>query len=98
MKRIRSRFLFAVVVAADMTIVLGGIPLLRDTYLALRQHATDVPLLLQLLVANLSLLLLAIAAMFAWGILGVRVVSGAFRYSPRFSAQPIRASRTRYRQ
>ncbi len=97
MKNIRARFLFMVVGAADVTIVLGGIPLLRDTYLALEQRAGDVPLLLQLLVANLSLMLLVVAATFACGMLSVRAVT-AFRYSPRSSAQPIRALQTRYRR
>ncbi len=97
MKNIRARFLFMVVGVADVTIVLGGIPLLRDTYLALEQRAGDVPLLLQLLVANLSLMLLVVGAMFACGMLGVRAVAG-FRYSPRSSAQPIRALQTRYRR
>jgi hypothetical protein len=98
MKTVRSRFLFAVVVASDVTIILGGIPLLRDTYLALQERAGDVPLLLQLLVANVSLMLLVMAAMFACGMLGVRAVRGAVTYSPRFFAPPIRASQTRYRQ
>ncbi len=98
MKSIRARFLFVVIVAADVTAVFGGIPLLRYTYLALAQRAGDVPLLLQLLVANLTMLLLVVAAMFAWGILGARVVSGAFRYSPRSYAPPILMSRTRYRR
>lgn len=94
MKKIRTRFLFAVIVVADLTIVLGGIPLLRYTYLALEAHAGNVPLLLQLLFANLSMMLLVLAAMFACGMLGVRAVRGAFRYAPRFSAPPIRASQT----
>ncbi|HEX5275616.1 MAG TPA: hypothetical protein VFW34_10105 [Candidatus Rubrimentiphilum sp.] len=98
MKKIRARFLFVVIVAADVTVVFGGIPLLRDTYVALAQHAGDVPLLLQLLVANLSMMLLVVAAMFAWGMLGARALNGAFRYLPRSSARPIRASQTRYRR
>lgn len=97
MKNIRARFLFLVVVAADVTIIFGGIPLLRYTYLALAQRAGDVPLLLQLLVANLSLMLLVVAAMFAWGMLGARALSRAFRYS-RSSVRPIPASQTRYRR
>jgi hypothetical protein len=95
MKHIGARFLFVVIVAADMTIVLGGIPLLRDTYLALEQRTSDVPLLFQLLAANLSMMLLVLTAMFAWGMLGVRAVRSVLTYSPRFSAQPIRASQTR---
>jgi len=98
MRNIRARFLFVVVVVADVTIVLGGVPLLRYTYLALAQRATDVPLLLQLLVANMSMMLLVVGAMLAWGMLGARAVSSAFRYSPRSSAQPIRALQTRYRR
>jgi hypothetical protein len=98
MKNIRARFLFVVIVAADVTAVFGGIPLLRYTYLALAQRAGDVPLLLQLLVANLSMMLLVVAAMFAWGMLGARVLSGTFTYFPRSSAQPIPASRTIYRR
>ena len=95
---IRARFLFAVVVVADLTIILGGIPLLRDTYLALSYRATDATLLLQLLVANLALLLLVIAAMFACGMLGARAMRGVIRYGPTIFAQPIRARRTRYPQ
>ena len=87
-----------VIGAADVTAVFGGIPLLRYTYMALAQRAGDVPLLLQLLVANLSLMLLVVAAMLAWGMLGARALNGAFRYSPRSSAQPIPASQTRYRR
>jgi len=98
MKKIRARFLFVVIVAADVTVVLAGIPLLRYTYLALAQRAGDVPLLLQLLVGNLSMMLLVVAAMFASGMLGARALSGAFRYSPRSSAQPIQALQTRYRR
>ena|SRR5437588_480599 len=98
MRKIRARFLFVIIVAADVTIVLGGIPLLRYTYLALQQRAGDVPLLLQLLVANLSLMLLVVAAMFACGMLGVRALNMAFMYSPRSSAQPIPASQMRRRR
>jgi len=98
MKKIRARFLFVVIVLADLTIVLGGVPLLRETYLALAARATDVPLLLQLLVANLSMMLLVLAAMFAWGMLGVRFVRGVLTYSPRSSEPPILVSQTRYRR
>ncbi len=98
MKNIRARFLLVVVLAADVTIVLGGVPLLRDTYLALAQRATDVSLLLQLLVANMSLMLLVVGAMLAWGMLGVRAVSGAFTYSPISFGPPTQASRTRFRR
>ncbi len=98
MKKVRARFLFLVIVAADVTAIVGGIPLLRYTYLALAQRAGDVPLLLQLLVANLSMMLLVVAAMLAWGMLGARALSGAFTYSPRSSARPILASQTRYRR
>jgi hypothetical protein len=98
MKTLRARFLFLVIVAADVTIVLGGIPLLRDTYLAVEQRASDVPLLFQLLVANLSMLLLVFAAMYAWGLIGVRVVRRVLTYSPRSSAPPSRALQTRYRR
>ena len=98
MKKIRARFLFTVIVVADVTVVLGGIPLLRDTYMALEQRAGDVPLLVQLLVANLSMMSLVVGAMFACGMLGARALGSAFRPSPRSSAQPIRGSQTRYRR
>jgi hypothetical protein len=98
MSHLRARFLFAVIVAADVTIILSGIPLLRYTYLAVQQRAGDIPLLVQLLVANMSLLLLVTAAMSACGMLGACAVRGALRYSPRFSARPIQASQTRYRR
>ncbi len=93
---IRAPFLLAVVVAADITIVVGGIPLLRYTYMALGERAGDLPLLVQLLLANVAMLLLVIGAMFACGLLGARAVRGAVKYSPRFFARPIRAPQTRY--
>ncbi len=96
MKTIRARFLLAVIVAADATIVVGGIPLLHDTYMAVSQRAGDMPLLLQLLLANVAMLLLVIAAMFAYGMLGVRAVRSAIKCSPIFFEQPIQAQRTRY--
>ena len=92
MKTIRARFLLAVIVAADTTIVIGGIPLLRYTYMAVSERAGDMPLLIQLLLANIAMLLLMTGAMFASGMLGMRAV----RYSPRFFGLPIRAQRTRY--
>lgn|GEM_PF-5311877 len=97
MKAIRARFLFAMIVLADVTIVIGGIPLLRDTYVALSERAGDMPLLLQLLSANVAMLLLLTAAMFACGMLGVRAVSLVMR-SPKFFERPIRAQQTRYRR
>jgi hypothetical protein len=93
---IGTQFLFAVIVAADATIVFGGIPLLRYTYLALSEHATDVSLLLQLLVANMTLLLLCVAAMWACGMLGIRAVRGVFRLVPIVFSRPSRARRTKY--
>ena len=82
--------------AADATIVVGGIPLLHDTYMAVSQRAGDMPLLLQLLLANIAMLLLLIAAVLAYGLLGLRAVRSAIKYFPRFFEQPIRAQRTRY--
>ena len=98
MKDVRARFWFVVVAIADVTIVLAGIPLLRQTYSALEQRTSDVPLLAQLLVANLSMMLLVVGAMFAWGMLGTRVLRELLTYSPRSFAQPIRALQTRYRR
>lgn len=95
---IRKRFLFAVVVAADLTIIFGGLPLLRYTYVALSRHVTDATVLSQLLVANVAMLLLVIAAMFAWGMLGARAIRGLIRLGPTIFAQPIRVRETRYRQ
>ena len=93
---IRARFLFAVVVVADMTILLCGIPLLHDTYLALSQRAGDAQLL-QLLAANVAMLLLMIGAMLAWGMLGARVLQ-LVRLDPTIFGRPIRAQRTKYRR
>ena len=95
---IRKRFLFAVVVAADLTIIFGGLPLLRLTYNALSSHANDPALLSQLLVANVAMLLLVIAAMFAWGMLGTRALRGLVRLGPTIFAQPIRVRGTRHRR
>lgn len=97
MKAIRARFLFAMIVLADVTIVIGGIPLLRYTYLAISQRAGDMPLLLQLLLANIAMLLLVTAAMFACGMLGVRAVS-VVKHSPKFFERPIREQQTRYQR
>lgn len=85
------------VVLADVTIVIGGVPLLRYTYLAVSQRAGDMPLLLQLLLANIAMLLLVTAAMFACGMLSVRAVSVVKR-SPKFFGLPIRAQQTRYQR
>lgn len=95
---IGAGFLLAVAVAADLTILFGGIPLLHDTYAVLNRHTSDQALLLQLLAANLAMLLLVVAAMVAWGMLGTRAVCYLVRLAPRVFARPIPVRQTRYRR
>lgn len=95
MRRVRTRFLLLTILAADITIAFGGIPLLRYTWVALAQRAQDAALLTQLLAANLTMLLLVLSAMAACGIVGARVISLALRRFPIFSALPIPVQQTK---
>ena len=88
----KTRYLCGFVLASDAVMLLGGVPLMRYTWLAIARQA-DTSVLLLLLVANLTLLGLCLCAMLASAVAAQRGARFAFtRLSRRFFAQRSRAS------
>lgn len=92
----RTRYLFVYVIVCDLLMVFGGVPLVRLTWLAIVHHASR-GTLIELLAANLALLVLCLAGFFASAIAGTRGVRFAFMRFSRSSARPRSGSLSRSR-
>lgn len=92
----RTRYLFVYVLVCDALMIFGGVPLLRATWLAVVHHAARATLI-ELLAANMALLVLCLAGFFASAVAGTRGLQFAFRRFSRSSARPKQAWLSRSR-
>lgn len=81
-------FLIATVVVCDFMMVLFGIPLVRATWLAIKQSHDDRHLLVMLLIANLTLMCIACVGFAAAAVASARGVRFVFRRFARASVRP----------
>lgn len=98
MKHVRTRYVLAALAIADATLLLGGVPLQRYSWIAARDPAAagGTQTLWMLLAANLGMLLVAFAAMYAAMLLSKRAWIFARGVVPmRYGLMFARSSLTR---